>query len=270
VICLIVRQVHCDMAPQAGCKKSSASEAPNPGRHHVGIPGGVIISQCPGDLVGIRMGIGRGFHVMTRRACNSSLCLPPKILEPVRRQLSIARSGRPYRRPARAGLPRGGRLIIVVLDNAETQGGLCRRLWYRTFGLRCRQGPGALRSYWRTIRGGKLRALAVTGATRSPALPSIPTISEFLPGYEVSGYWGVAASRGTLTEIIEQLIIMRAANDEIGHKLLQRLFYAGQHLLQVTASGRTSGAGGNIWAHFWPKGSAAGLRLISWQLPILV
>jgi hypothetical protein len=39
--------------PAAGCKKSSASEAPNPGRHHVGTPGD-IISECPGDFVGIR------------------------------------------------------------------------------------------------------------------------------------------------------------------------------------------------------------------------
>jgi tripartite-type tricarboxylate transporter receptor subunit TctC len=55
------------------------------------------------------------------------------------------------------------------------------------------------------IRGGKLRALAVTGATRSPALPSVPTVSEFVSGYEVSGYWGVSAPSGTPTEIIERL-----------------------------------------------------------------
>jgi tripartite-type tricarboxylate transporter receptor subunit TctC len=55
------------------------------------------------------------------------------------------------------------------------------------------------------LRGGKLRALAVTGATRSPALPSVPTVSEFVSGYEVSGYWGVSAPSGTPTEIIERL-----------------------------------------------------------------
>jgi tripartite-type tricarboxylate transporter receptor subunit TctC len=55
------------------------------------------------------------------------------------------------------------------------------------------------------IRGGKLRALAVTGATRSPALPDVPTVSEFVSGYEVSGYWGVAAPKGTPTEIVERL-----------------------------------------------------------------
>jgi tripartite-type tricarboxylate transporter receptor subunit TctC len=55
------------------------------------------------------------------------------------------------------------------------------------------------------LRGGKLRALAVTGAARSPALPGVPTVSEFVSGYEVSGYWGVGAPSGTPTEIIERL-----------------------------------------------------------------
>jgi hypothetical protein len=39
--------------PATRCKKSSASKAPDPGRHHVGTPGD-IISECPGDFVGIR------------------------------------------------------------------------------------------------------------------------------------------------------------------------------------------------------------------------
>lgn len=55
------------------------------------------------------------------------------------------------------------------------------------------------------LRGGKLRALAVTGATRSPALPGVPTVSEFVSGYEVSGYWGVGAPSGTPAEVIERL-----------------------------------------------------------------
>jgi tripartite-type tricarboxylate transporter receptor subunit TctC len=55
------------------------------------------------------------------------------------------------------------------------------------------------------IRGGNLRPLAVTGAARSPALPSVPTVSEFIPGYEVSSYWGVGAPKGTPAEIIEKL-----------------------------------------------------------------
>jgi len=55
------------------------------------------------------------------------------------------------------------------------------------------------------IRAGRLRALAVTTATRSPALPDIPTLGEFLPGYEVSGWNGLCAPRNTPAEIIDKL-----------------------------------------------------------------
>lgn len=55
------------------------------------------------------------------------------------------------------------------------------------------------------IRVGKLRALAVTTATRSEALPDIPTVGEFVPGYETSSWWGVGAPRNTPVEIIEKL-----------------------------------------------------------------
>jgi tripartite-type tricarboxylate transporter receptor subunit TctC len=55
------------------------------------------------------------------------------------------------------------------------------------------------------IRAGKLRALAVTSATRLPALPDIPTVAEFLPGYEASGWQGIAVPRGTPAEIVERL-----------------------------------------------------------------
>ncbi len=47
------------------------------------------------------------------------------------------------------------------------------------------------------IRAGRLRALAVTTATRSPALPGVPTVGEFVPGYEVSTWYGVCARTGT-------------------------------------------------------------------------
>jgi tripartite-type tricarboxylate transporter receptor subunit TctC len=50
-----------------------------------------------------------------------------------------------------------------------------------------------------------LRALAVTTATRSPALPDIPTIGEFLPGYESSTWHGVGLPKNTPTEIIDKL-----------------------------------------------------------------
>jgi tripartite-type tricarboxylate transporter receptor subunit TctC len=55
------------------------------------------------------------------------------------------------------------------------------------------------------IRTGKLRALAVTTATRSEALPDIPTIGDFVPGYEVSVWLGVGAPKGTPAEIVDKL-----------------------------------------------------------------
>ena len=55
------------------------------------------------------------------------------------------------------------------------------------------------------IGTGKLRALAITTATRSEALPNIPTIGEFVPGYEASSVFGLGAPRNTPTEIIDRL-----------------------------------------------------------------
>jgi tripartite-type tricarboxylate transporter receptor subunit TctC len=55
------------------------------------------------------------------------------------------------------------------------------------------------------IRAGGLRALAVTTATRSEVLPDIPTVAEFVPGYEASGWLGISAPNSTPVEIIEML-----------------------------------------------------------------
>jgi tripartite-type tricarboxylate transporter receptor subunit TctC len=55
------------------------------------------------------------------------------------------------------------------------------------------------------IRAGRLRALAVTAATRSDALPDIPTVAEFVPGYEASTWYGVGAPKATPAEIVEKL-----------------------------------------------------------------
>ena len=55
------------------------------------------------------------------------------------------------------------------------------------------------------IKSGKLRALAVTTATRSDALPDVPAIGDFVPGYEASGWTGVCVPRNTSIEIIEKL-----------------------------------------------------------------
>jgi len=55
------------------------------------------------------------------------------------------------------------------------------------------------------VRAGKLRALAVTSETRSQALPEVPTIGEFVPGYEASVWNGLVAPKHTPAEIIEKL-----------------------------------------------------------------
>jgi tripartite-type tricarboxylate transporter receptor subunit TctC len=55
------------------------------------------------------------------------------------------------------------------------------------------------------IRSGRLRALAVTTAARSDALPDIPTLGEFVPGYEASALAGIGAPKGTPAEIIDKL-----------------------------------------------------------------
>ncbi len=55
------------------------------------------------------------------------------------------------------------------------------------------------------IRVGKLRALAVTTATRSEALPDVPTLSEFVPNYEASGWHGIGVPKNTPAEIVEKL-----------------------------------------------------------------
>jgi tripartite-type tricarboxylate transporter receptor subunit TctC len=55
------------------------------------------------------------------------------------------------------------------------------------------------------IRAGKLRALAVTTTTRSPALPDVPTVAETVPGYEASAWFGMGAPKGTPPEIVNKL-----------------------------------------------------------------
>jgi tripartite-type tricarboxylate transporter receptor subunit TctC len=55
------------------------------------------------------------------------------------------------------------------------------------------------------IKGGKLRALAVTTATRQDVLPGIPTVGEFVPGYEAIALTGVGAPKGTLAEVVNKL-----------------------------------------------------------------
>jgi tripartite-type tricarboxylate transporter receptor subunit TctC len=55
------------------------------------------------------------------------------------------------------------------------------------------------------IQAGRLRALAVTTATRAKALPDVPTVAETVPGYEASAFFGMAVPKGTPREIIDKL-----------------------------------------------------------------
>ena len=81
------------------------------------------------------------------------------------------------------------------------------------------------------IGTGKLRALALTTATRSDALPDIPTIGEFVPGYEASSIFGLGAPRNTPTEITDKL------NEEINAALADPGFRARLAHLDGTALG---------------------------------
>ena len=81
------------------------------------------------------------------------------------------------------------------------------------------------------IATGKLRALAITAATRSEALPDIPVLGEFVPGYEASSVFGLGAPRNTPTEIIDKL------NKEINAALADPQFKAQLVKLDGTALG---------------------------------
>ena len=70
------------------------------------------------------------------------------------------------------------------------------------------------------IRSGKLRALAVTTASQLEALPDIPTVGEFVPGYESSLWYGLGGPKGTPAEIVEKL------NREINTALVDPKFRA--------------------------------------------
>ncbi len=63
----------------------------------------------------------------------------------------------------------------------------------------------AVTSSIETIKAGKVRALAVTTATRSEALPDLPTVADFVPGYEASNWWGIGAPKSTPAAIVEKL-----------------------------------------------------------------
>src|ERR1700750_3432668 len=55
------------------------------------------------------------------------------------------------------------------------------------------------------IRTGKLRALAVTSAARAEVLPELPTVADFVPGYEASQWYGISAPKNTPADIVGKL-----------------------------------------------------------------
>src|SRR5262245_65129997 len=96
------------------------------------------------------------------------------------------------------------------------------------------------------IRGGQVRALAVSSATRLPALPDVPTVAEYLPGYASDSWLGIAGPKNIPAEIVEVLNAeinaslarpaIKAKYDELG----LRIHAASPTVLRPTASRRNS------------------------------
>jgi len=85
------------------------------------------------------------------------------------------------------------------------------------------------------VRAGKLRALAVTTAARVEALPDIPTVGDFVPGYETSAWYGMGAPKHTPAEIVDRLNIeINACRSDL--KLKARLADLGSSVLVLSPS----------------------------------
>ncbi|HMF14176.1 MAG TPA: tripartite tricarboxylate transporter substrate binding protein [Gemmataceae bacterium] len=101
---------------------------------------------------------------------------------------------------------------------------------------------GTLAASIEYVKAGKVRALAVSTATRSDALPDIPTLAEFVPGYEVSLWTGLGAPRGTPAEIVARL------NEEINAGLADRSIKARLADLGATVYASSAAAFGQLMA----------------------
>jgi len=85
------------------------------------------------------------------------------------------------------------------------------------------------------IQAGTLRALAVTGATRSEALPNIPTVGEFVPGYEAIGWYGLGAPKDTPVAIVDKL--NNGINATLADPIIKaRLFALGAEPMPMTSA----------------------------------
>jgi len=83
------------------------------------------------------------------------------------------------------------------------------------------------------IKGGKLRALAVTSASREPSLPGVPTIGETVKGYEATAWFGIGMPKGSPREAIDK--VNAAVNAALADpKMLERLEQLGGHPLKTT------------------------------------
>lgn len=86
------------------------------------------------------------------------------------------------------------------------------------------------------IKAGALRALAVTAATRLPVLPNVPTVSEFVPGYEAYGWGGIGAPGNTPAEIVDKL--NEEINTALAHPAIKaRITKLGSEPVSMTAAG---------------------------------
>ena len=81
------------------------------------------------------------------------------------------------------------------------------------------------REVWPLVEGGKLRLLAVTGKERSAAMPSVPTVAETVPGFEVSPWYGFFVPAGTPAAVIAKISADAQkviASDEVQQALRKR------------------------------------------------
>jgi tripartite-type tricarboxylate transporter receptor subunit TctC len=98
------------------------------------------------------------------------------------------------------------------------------------------------------VKSGRLRALAVSGPTRAPSLPDVPTMAEAgLPGYNVSGWFGVLAPAGTPAPIVERLndaVVKTVAMQDVRERLLESgaepISASSAEFAQMIASGADS------------------------------
>jgi tripartite-type tricarboxylate transporter receptor subunit TctC len=118
----------------------------------------------------------------------------------------------------------GVKLVHVPYRGAEFIAGLLSGEVDMVFGI--------LTASLSQIKAGGLRALAVTTAARWPALPDIPAVGEFVPGYEASSWNGICAPKNTPVEIVDKL------NKEINAGLANSKL-----LLQLTDLGDTALSG---------------------------